>query len=94
MKITSGTWRYSKENNCITTSPKGLIEGGKIICMINEKVSFELTGKEADSNGILLESAPEMGEIIISLENDNNSIPEPIWNQILELKSKLNKILP
>jgi len=90
-KITKGDWRYSKENGCITTSPKGLIEGSKIICSLNDKVSFELTGKEADANGIIIALAPKMANVIQSLENDDNSIPDFLWEEINLIKSQLKK---
>lgn len=46
--------------------------------------------KEAEANAKLIAEAFEMLQLLQDLENDNNSIPEHIWNKRNKL---LNKIL-
>jgi hypothetical protein len=72
-------WRYSEEYQEVTTSKVGLIEGSKSICAIS---TFDKTEDEIKSNGKLISAAPEMLEALQNLENDNGSIPEPIWKMV------------
>ena len=90
-KVTDGDWRYSQNQKCVTTSPLGVIEGNKIICSINDTVSNDFTGKEADANGELIALSKKMANVIQKLENDDNSIPDFLWNEIKFIKSQLKK---
>jgi hypothetical protein len=38
-----------------------------------------------EANALLISKAPEMLEMLQSLENDNGSIPELMWNKIKQL---------
>ena len=78
-KGTKGKWRYSKEHDCITTSPQGIVEGSKIICQIKPNVSFDDTGKEAEANALLISKAPEFYK--------------EIYETIIDLKVLRNQIL-
>lgn len=40
------------------------------------------TREERQANSKLIASAPEMLEALMDLENDNNSIPKPIWDKV------------
>lgn len=43
------------------------------------------SNNDAKYNALLISKAPEMLEMLQSLENDNNAIPELIWNKIQNL---------
>ena len=65
----------------------------------NEKMHYETLGRcsivintshnqEAESimaNAILISKAPEMLEMLMTIENDNNQVPEWLWDKIQTL---------
>jgi len=77
----------TKQKNTNFSSPPNPVEsedteieyyGGYLVC--------ESIGNE--NNAKLIAAAPEMYEIIKSLENDDNHIPLSIWNRIKEIKQE------
>lgn len=56
-KGTKGTWRYSTEHECVTTSKIGIVEGSKTICDVKQAPSFDYTGIEALANAELIADA-------------------------------------
>ena len=47
-----------------------------------EPMEETITIEERQANAKLIASAPEMLEALMDLENDNNSIPKPIWDKV------------
>jgi hypothetical protein len=56
-EYTKGEWRFSKDWNEITISPKGIIVGSQTICKLE---SFGKTEEELKANGNLIAAAPEL----------------------------------
>lgn len=85
-KGTQGNWKHSEIMNFSDT----------LVSYINsdEKAVAQLRGcgngeeKEAEANAKLIASAPEMLEILSELENDNESIPNWIWERIQKVLDK------
>ena len=90
MKYTSGKWEVGLNPQTVIANTNDVdgfqtntghldteYYGGILIC--------ESVFKIKDAQLIAL--SPEMFEIIDSLENDNNSIPEPVWKRIQEIKN-------
>jgi hypothetical protein len=50
------------------------------------------TIKKWEANCLLISKAPEMLEMLQSLENDNGSIPELMWNKIKQLIKEATEI--
>ena len=69
---------------------------GEIFIYCNEKPIIRIainnyaTKSEAEANAQLISAAPDLFEALINIENDDNRIPETIW----EMRNKaLNKAL-
>lgn len=80
-EITKENWSVSKRGGAVVTdSDKGFISqtghldsdyyGGTLIC--------ESLWRRKDAH--LISAAPDMLEVLLSLENDDNTIPKSIWD--------------
>jgi len=85
MKHTEGNWRYSANYSEITTSRIGILEGSKKICSISD---FDKKTEEVKANAKLIATAPEMLEVLETIENDANQVPEWLWNRIKSVIKK------
>ncbi len=90
-KGTRGKWVVAKANMKDTNKDELVIslEGGdkvengyRLIACISPMDKADMIDV---SNALLISKAPEMLEILQSLENDNRAIPEFMWNKIKKL---------
>lgn len=84
-KGTKGKWEYSNKNDyfheVIIKEPNL-----KSLCAVNSNL------EEVKYNALLISKAPEMLEMLKSLENDNNAIPELMWIKIKQLIKQATEI--
>lgn len=79
---TSEEWRVSEQYALVTTSKPGIIEGDKTICELGTH------GKDKDeimANAKLIAAAPKMLELLETIENDTNIVPDWLWNRIKDV---------
>ena len=75
-KGTKGKWVAEKSEVVRYASAGSISPYWQQIC------SFVASGKEAKANAQLISKAPEMLEVLQSLENDNGAIPKFMWDKI------------
>ena len=83
-KFTPGPWRVKKQisNTYIYVGPESDTCGLTATC-------YSFSGfNDGEANANLIAAAPEMYEALSSIENDDNSIPAPIWNMIRSALTK------
>jgi hypothetical protein len=90
MDYTPGPWRWEITDDCILLLSSVKSEIGYSIIMgeyfgTGHNETFMPDGKDAD----LIAVTPEMYEIIDTLENDNGSIPDWLWQKILDVKKRM-----
>ena len=51
----------------------------------NHESGFCISGFISKSNAILISKAPEMLEMLMTIENDKNQVPEWLWDKIQTL---------
>ena len=56
--------------------PKPKVEG------MHDGKNVLIQGTYRDKNAQLISASPNMLEALMNLENDNNSIPKPIWDMV------------
>jgi len=78
-KFTKGDWRvdyYTSIDQTIRVN-----KGNIIICHNNASTEWE-------ANAHLIAAAPEMYDLLSTIENDNEQVPEWLWNKIQETLAK------
>lgn len=94
MNYTPGPWRYATDGSQVTTSALGILEGSKRICFLSTPYKDQ---DEINANGILIEAAPDMIDVIekvdkyfIDLQNRCALTPseEKLWSKITAVKHK------
>ena len=83
-KGTKGNWK-AKKNNAYWDVQSDLDINDtyfSVNCMMfkGEKNEDYCLSKENEANAKLIASAPDLLEALISIENDDNSIPKAIWD--------------
>ena len=80
-KGTQGDWHAVESNRVIYVENKDHV---LVAELDNHKtLGFnQATPTAVYFNSKLIASAPEMLEVLMDLENDNNSIPKPIWDKV------------
>ena len=85
------TWKVGNHNSCVVVDQveatrnypyiKSFYDyyGGFLVC--------ESVSSERDMRKIV--AAPEMFELLRSIENDNGSIPEELWNKIQDVVKRV-----
>lgn len=51
-------------------------------------IAYNLDEGQAEANAKLAAAAPEMLEVLETIENDNNQVPEWLWKKIQEVIKK------
>lgn len=62
------------------------------ICRIVENSSFFNGNKEIEANKLLISKAPEMLDLLQTIENDNNQVPTWLWDRIQTLIKQATEI--
>lgn len=75
-KGSKGKWEVKSNNNYFTITTKDDVICSSIIMDDEDEPIY---------NALLISKAPEMLEILQSLENDDNSIPIGLWDKIQNL---------
>ncbi len=75
---TKGEW--TAHLNVLDSDVNSVLFDFGTICTIDRNIG--LNKKDADANIKIIASAPDMLQALISLENENNSIPKPIWDKV------------
>lgn len=83
-KGTKGKWRLEKsqfysDRICVFSDFENKFSDKLILSIDN------CDNQEGKANALLISKAPEMLEMLESLENDDNAIPAIIWNKIQKL---------
>jgi AmiR/NasT family two-component response regulator len=79
LKHTKGNWRSYLMNVFVECKePLGLKPITSILSYSNIQ-DFGTTDEETEANAKLMSAAPDMLEVLMSLENDDNNIPLSIW---------------
>ena len=93
-KFTKGNWiadlrggccavypeKYKGETNgCHSYDKRNIFYSDKDAKYNNEKGYWDMS-EEAQANAVLISAAPDLLEALISIENDDNSIPKAIWD--------------
>tara|TARA_R110000851_G_scaffold120780_2_gene249278 strand:- start:191 stop:457 length:267 start_codon:yes stop_codon:yes gene_type:complete len=76
-KGTRGKWESCSKTNSVGSTE---LITGNLICLSPNGYNDSMINWE--ENAKLIASAPDMLEALMDLENDNNSIPKPIWDKI------------
>lgn len=78
---------------------RNTLDVATITANVNKKVcdlaAYEFRNcsiEETNANALLISKAPEMLEMLETLENDNGAIPELIWNKIQNLIKEATKL--
>lgn len=90
-KHTKGEWYVTKDN----ANELGVRTRFGYICFLpkpthytNQDVRYKEEIEECKANAKLIAAAPEMLEVLESIENDSNQVPEWLW---LRIKSVIKK---
>ncbi len=83
MKYTPGNWHLEDPRQIAKSG------GGVIATAWWFGNKGTVSKKEAEANAKLIVNAPEMYEIINTLENDNGSIPDWLWDKVVAVRKKV-----
>ena len=86
-KFTKGTWVI--DSDFITVEVDGIDE---VICDFDPEgvwpTVYQRSEEEKDANAKLIAAAPEMIDILSTIENDNGGIPDWLWKRIKDVIKK------
>jgi len=90
MEITGGNWKVGKHSSCVVTDDKSAVDFEKRYTPESLKyyggALIAESCRKADAK--LITAAPEMLELLQSIENDAGQVPEWLWLRIKEVIKK------